>query len=85
MVALSQQIRVRVRSGDGTKDLGKGTYVGDVDVYYATKDGVLLSLQNAEAPPMPGDLPAGAVVRKSHGNPKIILDTGEVVYGCQVG
>jgi len=29
-------------------------------------------------------LAAGAVVKKSPANPKIVLDSGQVVYGCQV-
>lgn len=78
-------MRVRVRSGDGTEDLGEGTYVGDVTVYFVRHpDGHLSSLENAEVPPPDDMVPPGAEVVKSDDNPKIKLDSGGTVYGCQV-
>lgn len=78
-----QARRVKVRSGDGSEDLGLGTYVGDVDVYYIRMpNGTLQSLANAEL--QPTDVPPGGKVLKSSGNPKILLDSGDTVYGCQV-
>lgn len=75
--------RVAVKDGAGTKDLGKGTYVGNVEVYFMVgPQGVILSQKNAEVPP--DEVPPDTKVIKRGGNPKIVLDSGEVVYGCQV-
>ncbi len=77
--------RVDVHSGDGSVHLGEGTYVGDVSVYVIQMpDGNLQSLSNAEQEPDPSDIPPGGYVRVSHNNPKIVLDSGQIVYGCQV-
>ena len=78
-------VRVRVHSGDGSKLLGEGWYVGDVTVYFMRHpDGHLTSLADAEKPPPVEEMPEGAQLERSDGNPKIKLDSGEVVYGCQV-
>lgn len=75
-------MRVDVHNGDQSVHLGQGTYIGDVPVYIMIMpDGNLQSLSNAEEEPI--DIPPGARVHKSH-NPKIVLDSGQVVYGCQV-
>lgn len=77
--------RVKVRSGDGTEDLGLGWYVGDVTVFFIRQpDGSLTSAHDAEKPPSLEDLPPGAQLVKSENNPKIKLDSGDIVYGCQV-
>jgi hypothetical protein len=77
--------RVRVHDGSGEKLLGEGTYVGDVKVYFmAMPDGSLQSLSNAEEEPTPELIPPGAEVICSEDNPKIVLDSGRTVYGCQV-
>ena len=77
--------RVKVRSGDGTEDLGLGWYVGDVTVFFIRHpDGHLTSAHDAEKPPPLEDLPPGAQLVKSENNPKIKLDSGDIVYGCQV-
>ncbi len=78
-------MRVRVHDGSGEKLLGEGTYEGDVSVYFIVMpDGSLRSLSNAEEEPPPEMVPEGGEVVKTDDNPKIRLDTGEVVYGCQV-
>jgi hypothetical protein len=77
--------RVRVHSGDGSTLLGDGWYVGDVDVFFIRhSDGHLTSAHDAEKPPPLEEIPTGAQLVKSENNPKIKLDNGDVVYGCQV-
>jgi hypothetical protein len=74
--------RVKVWDGSGDVYLGEGNYVGDVTVYFVVSDdGNLLSTENAEVKPV-GILDEQIVEAKY--NPKIILDDGKVVYGCQV-
>lgn len=80
--------KVSVKSGDGKKDLGQGTLIGLVDVWFVEVPGSLRSAANAEKKPswwlrrkVAG---AGGTVRMEEGNPKIRLDSGEIVYGCQV-
>lgn len=78
-------MRVDVHNGDQSVHLGHGTYVADVSVYFVIlPDGSLSSLSNAEEEPAADTIPPGAVVRESPSNPKIVLDNGQVVYGCQV-
>jgi hypothetical protein len=80
-----QNQRVRVWNGDKSEFLGEGNYVGDVSVYFfRMPDGSLQSLKNAEIEPSEDLVPEGAVVVESDGNPKIVLDSGQTVYGCQV-
>lgn len=76
-------MKVRVWNGDQSEYLGEGEYVGEVTVYYMVMpDGSLQSLSNAEE--KPDQIPDGATLQESPGNPKIILDNGKTVYGCQV-
>jgi len=78
-------MRVEVWNGDHSEYLGEGEYVGDVSVFVIQMpDGNLRSLPNAEERPSPDMVPEGAFIRESPDNPKIVLDGGEVVYGCQV-
>ena len=78
-------MRVRVHDGSGENLLGEGTYEGNVKVYFfQMPDGNLQSLQNAEEEPSPEMIPEGAELICTDDNPKIRLDSGEVVYGCQV-
>jgi hypothetical protein len=75
--------RVRVKDGAGNNVVGYGTYEGQVDVYFIRMaDGSLQSLPNAEEKPT--HIPPGGVLVKTGGNPKIRLDSGKIVYGCQV-
>lgn len=84
----AKKIRVAVTDGDGKTPLGLGWYVGDVTVYFVVDPkGNLLSQQEAEEPPSPEFMkkfPEGTVCDRMDDNPKIVLDTGKVVYGCQV-
>lgn len=78
-------MRVKVWNGDHTEYLGEGEYVGDVTVYIIQMpDGNIQSVKNAEEKPPPEMIPPGAFLRESPDNPKIVLDSGDVVYGCQV-
>jgi hypothetical protein len=78
-------MRVRVWNGDQSEYLGEGNYLGEVTVYYIVMpDGSLRSCSNAEEQPPQEMIPPGATVQAAPGNPKIVLDSGEVVYGCQV-
>lgn len=81
--------RVNVWNGTGKIHLGKGHYVGDVPVYFFEhKDGHLESETLCEGKPSPeliADMEArGAELVTMPRNPKILLDSGAVVYGCQV-
>jgi hypothetical protein len=78
-------MRVRVYDDSGENYLGEGVYTGNVAVYFIVMpDGSLRSCSNAEEEPTPDMIPPGAEVHKSDDNPKIVLDNGRVVYGCQV-
>jgi hypothetical protein len=70
--------RVRVWDGTGEKLVGEGTYVGDVKVRFVMgDDGSIFSTDDPEVTAPPGT----TVVNE---NPKIVMDDGSVVYGCQV-
>lgn len=78
-------MRCRVFDGSGEIPLGEGVYEGNAKVYFMVlADGSLQSLQNAEVEPPADEIPEGAEVVCSEDNPKIRLDDGQVVYGCQV-
>jgi hypothetical protein len=84
-----EPIRVKVWDGSGKVDLGQGNYVGNVTVYFfRERDGALKSEALAENKPgvdqVAAALQRGAIPWQSFGNPKIILDSGQIVYGCQV-
>ena len=73
-------LRVDVFDGSGKNHLGQGTIVGFVDVYIM-RDGLgISSATNAET--KPDEIPDDAI-EKITGNPKILLDSGKTVYGCQ--
>lgn len=77
--------RVKVWNGDQSEFLGEGNYVDDVKVYFIRlEDGSIQSNHNAEIEPEPHQIPDGADVIKAGKNPKIVLDNGDTVYGCQV-
>lgn len=79
-------MKVQVFDGSGDDFLGFGDLVGNVTVYVIAKpDGSIVSLPNAE------ERPSDEVIAEHEGeliaiedNPKIVLDDGRVVYGCQV-
>lgn len=74
---------VEVSSGDGKIDRGKGTLVGYATVYFLQSPfGSLQSLANAEEEPRV--VPPNHKVVKAENNPKIELEDGTIVYGCQV-
>jgi hypothetical protein len=76
-------MRVKVWNGDKSKFLGFGNYVSNVSVYaILMPNGTICSASNAEE--KPESVPEGGVVRELPENPKIILDNGKIVYGCQV-
>ena len=81
-----QVMRVKVWNGTQSEYLGEGDYVGDVPVVAVEVQGTggkwLLSLE--EPKNLPDPLPKGGVIRELPDNPKIILDSGQTVYGCQV-
>lgn len=73
--------RVRVWNGDRSEFLGEGEYVGEVTVYFFETEGGISSAGNAEE--KPEGVPEDKIIEAPN-NPKIILDGGRVVYGCQV-
>ena len=82
-------IRVKVSSGDGRKYLGLGNLVGYPPVFmFRGPKGNLLSNKACEEKPSPELIQemeeAGAKFVRLPANPKIELDNGDVVYGCQV-
>lgn len=71
---------VRVFSGDGSTCIGKGVLIGYVTVY-ATRNmdsGLLSSTSISETTPV------GVEYETIENNPKIVMEDGRVVYGCQV-
>lgn len=83
------KIRVEVWDGTGENYLGKGYYVGLATVNIVrSPDGTILSESNAEDPPSDSFMKqvekAGGDFERLTNNPKIELDSGKVVYGCQV-
>lgn len=82
-------MRVKVISGDGKRDLGKGTMIARVPVYFVyLSDGTIMSQKDPSKRPalwrqIIATLLGGRLVVEPY-NPKILLDTGEYVYGCQV-
>lgn len=73
--------RVKVWNGDKSKYLGEGTMVGFVPVYIIRNpEGGISSNTFAEEKPegIPDEL-----IEKIDSNPKIVLDDGRIVYGCQ--
>ena len=82
------KVRVAVLDGSGKNFIGGGYLVGRVDVWlYRTPDG-LRSATDAEKEPTPEMIKEAEAVGASFecvkGNPKIVMDNGRVVYGCQV-
>ena len=77
-------MRVQVWNGDKSKYLGEGEYSEDVTVYVFMEGGGIRSMIEAEEMPPPELVPAGSEVVALPDNPKIVLDDGTVVYGCQV-
>lgn len=76
-------MRVRVHNGDGSEYLGEGTMVGKVAVTAIFRGESLLSLHDAEQDVTMLMQPGDQLV-KAGDNPKIVLDSGDTVYGCQV-
>ena len=75
--------RVKVWSGDNEVYLGEGEFVGFADVYLLRMpDGSIMSAEYAEEKPEGGGVED--YVELVRGNPKIKLDSGRIVYGCQV-
>ena len=82
-------IRVRVWSGDGQTSRGLGNLVGYPPVFFFRGPrGVLLSHKECEERPSPELIKEmeeqEATLVEIPSNPKIVLDNGDVVYGCQV-
>ena len=96
MAAISNYEREKMRkrisaiSGDGKENLGKGWYVGNVNVYsfrdFSTMS--LHTLSNAEQRPSDQLIEAQSALGREldilENNPKLVMDNGEVYYGCQV-
>ena len=73
--------RVAVFSGTSQTPRGQGTLLGYVTVFGWYEGDALKTYAAAEErPPLVPD----EYVIKMPNNPKIQLDTGEIVYGCQV-
>ena len=86
---MTNRERVKVTSGDELEELGLGYLVGFVPVYFwRAGAGSLISQSMCEERPsdeiiaeMEAD---GATLVELQSNPKIELDNGRTVYGCQV-
>jgi hypothetical protein len=86
-------MRVIVWNGDRSELLGEGVFESSVTVYFGQKKTSLpngdvnlelVSLADAEKKPTPEELGEGVDVLTISDCPKIVLDNGKVVYGCQV-
>jgi hypothetical protein len=80
--------RVSVGSGDGLKDLGLGTYVGDQPMFYALMqdkiDVFMLSAETKEELKKKVKRAKGKVLTEGHSpTPKLQLDNGRVIFGSQ--
>lgn len=73
-------MRVEVFDGSGKEFLGLGTMMGFVDVYIVRHENGIYSAHDAET--KPEGFPEEAIT-KIPSNPKIKLDDGRIVYGCQ--
>lgn len=89
MVNILPGSKVRVYAGDGKTLLGIGTYTGDVTVWFWRMPGGNL-LSNEDAGVKPDEVQTQAIekeggrIMSSEDNPRIVLEDGRVVYGCQV-
>lgn len=80
--------RVVVFDSEDSSEGKPGVYAGSVTVYVILSpvNQAIRSLKFAEQRPSPEEVAAvpDGEVAELHNNPKIILDSGEVIYGCQV-
>lgn len=82
-------MNVLVWDGSGEKLLGRGELLGYVTVHFwRFPDGSIRSQPNAEEPPTEEFMEVmqkldGELI-EIDGNPKIQLEDGRIVYGCQV-
>lgn len=74
-------VTVKVWNGDQSEYLGEGILVGFVSVYIIRGPNGIRSVHDAETKPegVPEEF-----FEKLDSNPKIQLDSGRIVYGCQV-
>lgn len=82
-------MRVKVLSGDRQQYLGEGDHVGSVMTWFwVSPNASLASLPECEREPSAeakaGMEADGYELLSVDDNPKIVLDSGRVVYGCQV-
>lgn len=84
---MDEHVRVRVWSGDTKTLLGDGNLVGRVSVFFfRMPGGSLRSIKNCEEKPAPDfikDMENIGAELVEQRNPKIVLDNGNTVYGCQ--
>ena len=78
--------RVKVWGEGADGPLSYGKLVGYVTVYFVETEDGLRSLENAEEKPTNEQIAemGGSQLCSIEDNPKIRLDSGEIVYGCQV-
>lgn len=85
---MKTRVRVEVWNGDRSRFIGRGWHVGNEMVYVIEDrrgDGLCLrSEADPTLPPDISDLPEGCTVKPLGQNPRIDLDNGKTVYGCQV-
>lgn len=80
---------VDVWAGDDGAYLGRGKLAGFVTTWHVKlPSGNITSVANPELPPTKEDIDeiieAEGTIVLSNDMPKIVLDSGQVVYGCQV-
>ena len=85
---MEKRIRVIVYDGTQRNLLGYGWHVDNVTVYAFDMGEYLLSLEDCEENPsedliQKAEAQGGKLIQIEN-NPKIILDSGPTVYGCQV-
>tara|TARA_Y100000034_G_scaffold67850_1_gene81892 strand:+ start:537 stop:887 length:351 start_codon:yes stop_codon:yes gene_type:complete len=74
--------RVKVWNGDQSEYLGEGTLEGEVEIYGIITSSGLTSLADPTQEPHPSQIPANGKLHRGK-SPKILLDDGRVVFGCQ--
>ncbi len=79
---VDSRIKIKVFDGTGKKVLGFGYIIGHTDVWVIEMpDGSIRSLKDAKKRPTNR---SGGTLQRILNNPKIRLDKGRIVYGCQV-
>lgn len=78
-------MRVDVWNGDKSQYLGQGTLIGKAIIYgyQGFQNGNPIMYSNPDSPEKPMPNPPPNTTEHKGESPKIKLDSGQIVYGCQ--